>query len=103
LRLNRNATDEEIKKAYRRLAFRYHPDLNPIDEEAEETFKQINHAYAILGSSGKGKLYDLYGTDAFLHRRDSRDDISTHKSEFFHRRRYSSFGGGIRCRRKVRV
>jgi len=53
-----NATIEEIKKAYRKLAFQYHPDKNPNDLKAEEAFKRINIAYSILKDSAKKQKYD---------------------------------------------
>ena len=46
-----NASDEEIKQAYRRLAKKYHPDLNPGDAEAEKNFKEVNEAYSILSDA----------------------------------------------------
>ena len=53
LGVNRDATSEEIKKAYRRLARQYHPDVNPGDETAEEKFKEIGEAYDILSDTAK--------------------------------------------------
>lgn len=61
LGLNRDARNEEIKKAFRKLALRYHPDKNPEDDCAEEKFKQINEAYDILSDEGKRRQYDLFG------------------------------------------
>ena len=59
----RNASDGEIKKAYRKLAMQYHPDHNPGKEEwANEKFKEINEAYAVLGDPKKRKQYDQFGT-----------------------------------------
>jgi len=57
----KNATQDDIKKAYRKLAVKYHPDKNPDDKKAEETFKQINEAYEVLSDEEKKKNYDLYG------------------------------------------
>lgn len=65
LEVTREATDTEIKKSYRRLAVKYHPDKNPGDTSAEEMFKQISSAYAILSDPQKRELYDRYGEDAF--------------------------------------
>jgi DnaJ-class molecular chaperone len=61
LGLPRDAPKVEIKKAYRKLALRYHPDKNPKDDHAEERFKQINEAYDILSDEGKRRQYDLLG------------------------------------------
>jgi len=57
----RNASEEEIKKAYRRLALKYHPDRNPGDKEAEERFKEAAEAYEVLRDREKRELYDRYG------------------------------------------
>ncbi len=62
LGVDRNASTEEIKRAYRKLALRYHPDKNPGDKAAEEKFKQINEAYAVLSDPEKRAHYDRYGT-----------------------------------------
>ncbi|HXL58220.1 MAG TPA: J domain-containing protein [Chitinophagaceae bacterium] len=63
LGVNKNATEEEIKKAYRKLARKYHPDLNPNDKEANKKFQQINEANEVLSDSEKRKKYDQYGKD----------------------------------------
>ncbi len=63
LGVNRNATDDEIKKAYRRLARKYHPDVNPGDETAADRFKEINEAYQVVGDSEKRSKYDQFGSD----------------------------------------
>jgi curved DNA-binding protein len=59
----RDASAEDIKKAYRKLARKYHPDVNPGDEEAERKFKQVNEAHAVLSDPEKRKKYDQYGKD----------------------------------------
>ncbi|WP_287152878.1 molecular chaperone DnaJ [Candidatus Solincola tengchongensis] len=61
LGVSRHADQEEIKRAYRRLARRYHPDVNRGDREAAERFKEINEAYEVLGDPAKRRRYDLYG------------------------------------------
>lgn len=68
LGLNRDATQDEIKKAYRRLALRYHPDRNPEDEKAEELFKQVGEAYAVLRDAESRSAYDRFGAGQFRHR-----------------------------------
>jgi molecular chaperone DnaJ len=62
LGVHRNATDSEIKRAYRRLAHEYHPDKNPGNKASEEKFKEINQAYEVLSDSQKRAYYDQYGT-----------------------------------------
>ncbi|MBR2293058.1 MAG: molecular chaperone DnaJ [Clostridia bacterium] len=65
LGLNKSAGDAEIKKAYRSLAKKYHPDMNPGDAEAEAKFKEINEAYAVLSDAEKKAKYDQLGHAAF--------------------------------------
>ena len=61
----RSATDDEIKKAYRKLAMKYHPDRNPDDKAAEEKFKEVQKAYDTLSDKEKRAMYDQYGHAAF--------------------------------------
>lgn len=61
LGVDKNATQEEIKKAFRKLARQYHPDLNPNDESAKDKFQQINEANEVLSDPEKRKKYDAYG------------------------------------------
>lgn len=65
LGVRRDASQEEIKEAYRKLAKKYHPDFNPGNREAEEKFKEINEAYQVLSDPEKRKQYDLLGSAAF--------------------------------------
>jgi curved DNA-binding protein len=74
LGVGRNATAEEIKKKYRQLALKYHPDRNKGKKEAEEKFKDINEAYAVLSDPEKRKTYDTFGSDKF-HQRYNQEDI----------------------------
>ncbi|MCS7279306.1 MAG: J domain-containing protein [Thermodesulfobacteriaceae bacterium] len=74
LGVKKDATQEEIKRAYRKLAMKYHPDRNRGSKEAEEKFKEINEAYAVLSDPEKRKLYDLYGSAEF-ERRYTTEDI----------------------------
>lgn len=63
LELNKDATADDVKKAYRRLARKYHPDLNPNDVSAKNKFQQINEANEVLSDPDKRKKYDLHGQD----------------------------------------
>ncbi|NTU81680.1 MAG: J domain-containing protein [Chloroflexales bacterium] len=63
LGINRGASDQEIKQAYRKLARKYHPDINPGDKQSEVRFKEINEAYEVLSDSEKREKYDRFGSD----------------------------------------
>ena len=65
LGVSKNASDDEIKKSYKKLAFKYHPDRNKGDKKAEEKFKEINEAYQVLGDNEKRSQYDTFGSAAF--------------------------------------
>jgi len=100
LQISRDASGAEIKKAYRKLAIQYHPDKNPGDKEAEETFKYINEAYEILSDDEKRQIYDRYGKEG-LERQgggfhaNSMDDIM----DIFNSMFGGGFGGGAQRRR----
>jgi len=61
LGVTKNATEQEIKNSYRKLALKYHPDRNPGDHDAQELFKKVSIAYAVLSDPNKRRQYDLYG------------------------------------------
>ncbi|MCE7053976.1 J domain-containing protein [Algoriphagus sp. AGSA1] len=63
LGIDKNASEADIKKAYRKLARKYHPDVNPDDKEAERKFKEVNEANEVLSDPEKRKKYDKYGQD----------------------------------------
>ena len=65
LGVSKEASDADIKKAYRGLAKKYHPDMNPGDKEAEAKFKEVNEAYDVLSDADKRSKYDRYGHAAF--------------------------------------
>jgi molecular chaperone DnaJ len=87
LEVPRNATEEEIKKSYRKLALKYHPDRNPDDPEAEEKFKEAAEAYEVLHDSEKRSLYDRYGHEglqnAGFHGFQGFDDIFSNFGNIF--------------------
>ncbi len=74
LGVSRTATPEDIKRAYRKQALKYHPDRNKGDKAAEERFKEINEAYAVLSDPEKRKQFDAFGSNEF-HRHFSQEDI----------------------------
>jgi curved DNA-binding protein len=73
LGVSKTASEEAIKKAYRKLALKYHPDRNPGNKEAEEQFKKINEAYAVLSDPGKRKQFDQFGMGGFQQRYSEED------------------------------
>jgi molecular chaperone DnaJ len=89
LGVDRNASQEEIKKAYRKLALKYHPDQNPNNKEAEEKFKEITEAYSVLSDNEKKALYDKYGHEGMNGFQGGNTDFSDIFSQFA-----DIFGGG---------
>lgn len=95
LGVTKEASDNEIKKAYRKLAMKYHPDKTKGDKSAEETFKKISEAYAVLSDKDKRAEYDTYGSTGF-HQRYSQEDIfkNFNFSDIFKDFGFSNFGFG---------
>jgi curved DNA-binding protein len=87
LGLNKNATDKEIKSAYRKLARKYHPDLNPNDKDAKKNFQQINEANEVLSDPEKRKKYDQYGKDW------KQEDENQYAGQYQQQQQQSGFGG----------
>ena len=92
LGVDKTASETEIKKAYRKLAMKYHPDHTKGDKTAEDKFKEISEAYAVLSDAEKRKQYDMFGADGFQQRYSQEDifrgfDFSDIFKEF-------GFGGG---------
>ena len=62
LEVDKSASKDDIKKSYRRLAKKYHPDLHPDDKNAQDKFKELNEAYEVLGDEKKKQQYDTFGS-----------------------------------------
>ena len=97
LGVQKKASDAEIKKAYRKMAMKYHPDHTKGDKSAEEKFKQISEAYAVLSDKEKRKQYDTYGSTDF-HQRYSQEDIFRNFDfgDIFKEFGFGGRGGGTR-------
>lgn len=105
LEISKDAEKGTIKKAYRKMAMRYHPDKNPGDKEAEEVFKSVNEAYQVLSDSEKRSIYDRYGKAGLEgqgqgggFRAGGFDDLSSVFEEMFGQ---AGFGGGRKRQRKT--
>ncbi|WP_044397523.1 DnaJ C-terminal domain-containing protein [Lacinutrix sp. Hel_I_90] len=91
LGIPKNATDKDIKKAYRKLARKYHPDLNPNDKEAEKQFKAINEANEVLSNPENRNKYDAYGE----HWKNSEAYEQAKQQQEYQRRAQTASGGGF--------
>ena len=87
LEIDKKATEAEIKKAYRKMARKYHPDLNPNDKVAEQKFKELNEANEVLSNPENRKKYDQHGENW-----EHADEINKQQSQ---QRQYSNAGGGF--------
>jgi len=103
LGVNRDASDGELKSAYRKLALKYHPDRNPDDKDAEEMFKEASEAYEVLRDSQKRSLYDQFGHQGLegsgFHGFGGFEDIFSSFSDIFED--FFGFGGGRRSRTRA--
>jgi len=90
LGIEKGSSPEEIKKAFRKLAVKYHPDRNPDNKSAEDKFKEINEAYAVLSDPEKKQQYDTFGSSGF-HKQYSQEDIFR---GFDFGNAYKDMGGG---------
>lgn len=111
LGVDKGATINEIKKAYRKMAIKYHPDKNPGDATAEEKFKEAAEAYEVLSDDGKRQKYDRFGHSGVNSRfggSGGMEDIFSQFSDIFGSRSpFEDFfggggGGGFRTQRRVR-
>jgi len=94
LGVSKNATEDEIKKAYRKLARKYHPDLNPDNRAAEKRFKEVNEANEVLSNPENRKKYDEYGKD-WKHAEEFEKAKRQQRAQYAHAGAgHTSFGGG---------
>ena len=103
LGISREASTDEIKKAYRQMALKYHPDRNPGDEEAPKRFKEAAEAYEVLSDTDKRQRYDRYGHAGMNNNRGgfgggnmNTDDIFSQFGDIFGDDVFGSFFGGGR-------
>ena len=99
LGVDKTASEDELKKAYRKLAMKYHPDRNPDDKEAEKSFKEGAEAYEVLNNAEKRAKYDRFGHQGMrggqdFHGFSNPNDIFSHFSDIFGGGGFSSGGGG---------
>lgn len=93
LGVDKKATEAEIKKAYRKMARKHHPDLNPNDKEAERKFKQLNEANEVLSSPENRKKYDAYGEN--WQHADQYEQSKREQQQYSGRGQQADYGGGF--------
>lgn len=93
LGVEKSATDADIKKAYRKLARKYHPDLNPNDKESEKKFKELNEANEVLSNAENRKKYDQYGEN-WKHAEEYEKAKQQQSQRGSQRQEYAGFSGG---------
>jgi curved DNA-binding protein len=97
LGVGKDASEKEIKKAYRKLAMKYHPDHTKGDHAAEDKFKQVSEAYAVLSDPEKRKQYDMFGADGFQQRYSQEDIFSGFDfANIFKEFGFGGSGGNVR-------
>ena len=108
LQVSKDADKSALKKAYRKMAMKYHPDKNPGDKQAEENFKAVNEAYQVLSDDEKRSIYDRYGKAGLEGQSGGRrsaggfDDLGSIFEEMFGSSGFGGFGGGgQRAQRKT--
>lgn len=107
LEVSKDSDKSTIKKAYRKMAMKYHPDKNPDDNDAEEKFKAVNEAYQVLSDDEKRAIYDRYGKAGLEGHGQGGgfsggfDDLSSIFEEMFGGSGFGGFGGGSRRQRKT--
>ena len=97
LGVGKDASEKEIKKAYRKLAMKYHPDHTKGDQAAEDKFKQVSEAYAVLSDPEKKKQYDMFGAEGFQQRYSQEDIFSGFDfADIFKEFGFGGSGGNVR-------
>lgn len=96
LGIEKTASDTEIKKAYKKMAMKYHPDRNPGDKTAESKFKLVGEAYEVLSDQNKRRTYDNYGHSGFNYSSDNFSQPSSHFADIFSEMFGDIFGAGTK-------